>query len=405
MSVARRPARTPGPSPETDKRVRFLALIGRGVSNAEACRLVGVNRRTGTRWRFGRVTRGADGVVREYGPVDAPAIKPLSNRYLSQDERTVIADQVRAGVSLNKIAQLLGRSPSTVSREVQRNADASGRYTPYAAHQRALRRLRRTRQRRVEQDRTLCSVVQRWLDARWSPEQVAAALRLRHPDKISWHLCTESIYQALYDPATPLQRSADECLRTRRRRRRPRRNVMGRAARPGNMRPLDQRPQGANDRSESGHWEGDLILGAGNRSAIGTLVERVSRYVMLVHLEGRHTTETTCQGISDSMSVLPPHLRRSLAWDQGTEMAGHERITDAIGLPVFFCEARSPWQRPTNENSNGLLRDYFPKGTNLARHSPADLKRVQDELNDRPRKCLKWQTPAEVLQALQSVQQ
>lgn len=218
---------------------------------------------------------------------------------------------------------------------------------------------------------------------------------------MTWHLSTESIYQALYDPATPLQRSAEQCLRTRRARRRPRRHPMARAARPAKMRPLEERPAGAADRTEAGHWEGDLITGAANRSAIGTLAERVSRYVMLVHVDGRHTTEVTCRGVTSAMQTLPPALRKSLTWDQGTEMAGHEQITDAIGVPVFFCEPRSPWQRPTNENCNGLLRDYFPKGTNLAQHSPADLRRVQDEINDRPRKCLEWRTPAEVLEQLQ----
>ena len=131
-------------------------------------------------------------------------------------------------------------------------------------------------------------------------------------------------------------------------------------------------------------------------------MERVSRYVLLVHVNGRHTTEATCRGVTSALEGLPPPLRRTLTWDQGTEMAGHEQITDAIGVPVFFCDPRSPWQRPTNENSNGLLRDYFPKGTSLAAHSPDDLKRVQDELNDRPRKCLEWRTPAEVFAQLQS---
>jgi IS30 family transposase len=185
-----------------------MALIGRGISNAEACRIVGVNRRTGTRWSHGRVVRGADGVVREYGPVNAPAARPLSDRYLSAAERTAIADGVRAGEGIHGIAAAVGRSPSTVSREVRRHRDPGGRYAPFAAHRMAMKELARPRPRRVQRDPELAAVVQEWLDARWSPVRVCEWLRRRYPERPSWHLAPQALSQALYDPSVALQRTA-----------------------------------------------------------------------------------------------------------------------------------------------------------------------------------------------------
>jgi IS30 family transposase len=268
MAVQRRVNRAPGPPPLSGKRTRFMLLVGRGMSNAEACRVVGVNRRTGSRWLHGRVFRDGRGVAREYAPVSAPEPRPLSDRYLSQDERTVIADGLRAGWSIRRIAGQLQRSPSTVSREVRRNAAEEGRYTPYAAHRRAMDRLPRPRPRKVAQDPDLLRVVQGWLDKRWSPEQISASMRRRYRDQASWHLATETIYQSLYDPSTPLQRSGEQCLRTRRSRRRPRRHPMARAARPGKMLPVDQRPAGAADRTEAGHWESQCTCQAVFSSAV-----------------------------------------------------------------------------------------------------------------------------------------
>jgi IS30 family transposase len=385
------------------QRQEFGRLIALGVNNSEACRRVGVDRRTGTRWRFGRTITSSTGFELHYAPVAMTNAKSLSARFLSEDERVLIGDRVRAGASLRAIGRDLGRSASTVSREVRRNRDESGLYRPFAAQRMAVGRLVRPKERRLASDPALREKVQGWLDQRWSPEQIAHTLQLEHPDRPDWHLVHESIYQAIYAKDGPLGRDRYTCLRTRRRRRRPHRHPDAR--RPGRLREMTMigdRPADVQDRVIPGHWEGDLITGAANRSAIGTLVERTTRYVLLVHLPTEHTANTTCAGVVNMMSDLPAKLRRSLTWDQGKEMAEHRQITAAMGMSVYFCEPHSPWQRGTNENSNGLLRDYFPKSTNLAVHSAERLTQVQDELNNRPRKTLGWQSPASALARLQS---
>ncbi len=385
------------------QRQEFAALIARGVSNAEACRFVGVNRRTGTRWRFGRTITTSSGMEVHYPAMTTTKTTCMSARFLSEDERVLIGDRVRAGASLRAIGRELGRPASTVSREVRRNRDEAGRYRPFTAHQMAARRLVRPKERRLARDPVLRDKVQGWLGQRWSPEQIAHTLRLEHPENTAWHLVHESIYQAIYDKDGPLGRDRFTCLRTRRRRRRPHRVPDARCA--GHLREMTMigdRPAAVDDRVIPGHWEGDLIIGAANRSAIGTLVERNTRYVLLVHLPERHTADATRDGVVTVMSNLPTQLRRSLTWDQGKEMASHRQITAATGISVYFCEPHSPWQRGTNENTNGLLRDYFPKGTNLAVHSAERLAQVQDELNNRPRKILGWKSPSAALAQLQS---
>jgi IS30 family transposase len=267
----------------------------------------------------------------------------------------------------------------------------------------AVGRLVRPKERRLASDLVLREKVQGWLDQRWSPEQIAHTLRLEHPDRPDWHLVHESIYQAIYVKDGPLGRDRYTCLRTRRRRRRPHRHPDAR--RPGRLREMTMigaRPADIEDRAIPGHWEGDLITGAANGSAIGTLVERTTRYVLLVHLPKNHTADATRDGVLSVMGNLPAALRRSLTWDQGKEMAHHLQITAAMGMSVYFCEPHSPWQRGTNENSNGLLRDYFPKSTSLAVHSAEHLTQVQDEVNNRPRKTLGWQSPASAMARLQS---
>jgi transposase, IS30 family len=239
--------------------------------------------------------------------------------------------------------------------------------------------------------------VQQRLERRWSPEQICHALRVEFPDQPQRHVVHETIYQAIYRPSLGgLRRELPQVLRTGRRRRRPRRRPDAR--RPGglgDMRMIDQRPAEAGDRATPGHWEGDLITGASNRSAIGTLVERTSRFTILLHLPGHsHGAEALRDAVIAALSPLPAQLRQSLAWDQGKEMALHHQISQALGMPVFFCEKASPWQRPSNENTNGLLRQYFPKGTDLRDHDPERLVAVAAELNARPRKTLGWDTPA-----------
>ncbi|NMM25009.1 MAG: IS30 family transposase [Phycicoccus sp.] len=404
MGSVRSRGRKRGAEPLTAQREVFVRLIARGVSNAEACRVVGVHRRTGTRWRLGRTVICSSGSELHYQPVRTTAAPGLSARYLSEDERIVVGDRVRAGVSLRGIGRELGRPASTNSREVHRNRDAqSGRYRPFAAHRMAVGRLARPKERRLAGDRVLRETVQGWQDLRWSPEQIAQTLRLEFPDNPAWHLVHESIYQAIYAPGATLGRDRFTCLRTRRRRRRTHRHQDARqAGAMRDMKMIGDRPASVADRAEAGHWEGDLIIGASNRSAIGTLVERTSRYVLLVHLPLRHTADATRDGVLDVLDKLPAALRRSLTWDQGREMAGHLQITAATGMSVYFCEPHSPWQRGTNENTNGLLRDYFPKGTNLAIHSAERLQQVQDELNNRPRKTLGWNSPTYALAQLQS---
>jgi len=382
----------PGVAPLTAQREEYARLIAQGVSNSEACRRVGVNRKTGNRWRYGRVVPARAGGVVEYAPVKIEPVRVLSRRYLSEDERGVIADERDRGATIREIAAQLDRSPSTVSRELRRNRDDTGRYRPAIAHRLARDRLARPRARRIAGDPALQALVQKRLDERWSPEQIAATLRLEHPDRADWHLATESIYQAMYCRDSVLTRR----LRTGRARRRPHRRGDARRPRglPAPMLMVDERPAHVQERVEPGHWEGDLIMGAGNRSAIGTLVERVSRAVVLVHLGADRTATALRDALVALYRALPAALRRSLTWDQGREMSAHLDVSAALDMPVYFCQPHSPWQRGSNENTNGLLRQYFPKHTDLSVYQPEHLATVTAELNARPRKTLGWQTPA-----------
>jgi IS30 family transposase len=388
------------------QRQEYAELRARGVSNAQACRIVEVNRRTGTRWLYGRSVRRTTGGEVHYPPVINYQQTVRSARFLSEDERELICDRLRAGASLRAIGRELGRAASTISREVARNSDEAGVYRPAVAQRLAAERLQRPRARRLSTDLVLRGAVQGMLDQAWSPEQISHALRERFPGVAGRQLCHESIYQAVYDRDGVLSRQRCAALRTRRRRRR--RRARGDARTPQTLRDMTSihhRPAAIEDRVEAGHWEGDLITGALNRSAIGTLVERTTRYTVLVHLPDTHTAIATRDAVISAMDHIPRHLRRSLTWDQGKEMAHHVQITTATGAQVYFCDPHSPWQRGTNENTNGLLRQYFPKGTNLRVHSAEDLAAVQAELNNRPRKLLGWTSPAAALARLQSPHQ
>jgi len=385
--------RTPAGGVQAEKQQRYVQLIAQGISNSEACRLVGINRKTGNRWRYGRKARNSAGGVVIYAPVKITEAKPRSPRYLSEQERIQIADLRAARMSVRRIAEQMGRAPSTISREIRRNSDPDGRYRPHQAEQAARRRAGKPRKRRVAVDGVLAEVVQRLLAKRWSPEQVAHELRVLFAGHPSRWLCKETIYQAIYDTAVSLTRPA------RRRRRRRRLQGLQRRGRLTAMRMIDERPVEVQDRLEAGHWE-DLIMGAGNRSAIGTLVERTTRYlVLLAFSDGIATTDRVRQAITDALESIPAGLRRTLTWDQGKELAQHQQITVATGTAVFFCDPHSPWQRGSNENMNGLLRDYFPKGTDLSEHTFEDVVRIAAEVNDRPRKTLDWQRPAELFAA------
>ncbi|WP_443216913.1 IS30 family transposase [Saccharothrix sp. ALI-22-I] len=383
------------------ERHAYLDLVARGVGTAEACRIVGINRRTGHRWRNGRVSQAKAGQEPDRRPPARPV--PSSDRFLSVEERITIADLRREGRSLRSVAAELGRDVSTISREVRRNAHpTSGDYRPHAAQARADARRPRPKPGRIAANPELRALVQDMLEEKFSPEQISRRLRRAHPDRPELHVTTETIYQALYVQGRgELRRELTRALRTGRTVRKPRRTGGQRQPRFAHpMVMISDRPAEADDRAVPGHWEGDLIIGGGGTSAIGTLVERATRYVMLVHLPERHDAETVRDGLVSTMTTLPAHLRRSLTWDQGSEMGRHHEFSLVTDMPVYFCDPHSPWQRGSNENTNGLLRQYFPKGTDLSAHTPEDLAAVAAQLNRRPRKTLGWDTPAERLAKL-----
>jgi len=387
----------PGAAPQTAKREQFARLIALGVSSSEACRIVGVNQRTGKRWRHGRTITSSSGKRLHYPPVISTRKREISPRYLSEEERIRVADLRRAGLGVRAIAEQVGRSPSTISRELDRNRDpSSGQYRPFTAQRMAAERRARPRKGKLARDPELRAFVQERLRRRWSPEQISHALRSEFPNDPERQVVHETIYQAVYRPDLGgLTRELPRVLRTGRRRRKPHRHPdVRRAGALVDMAMIEARPAEAADRTEPGHWEGDLITGANNRSAIGTLVKRSSRFTILLHLPGRHTAAAVRDALVTAFCQLPARLRCSLTWDQGKEMALHKEITGALGMPVFFCHKASPWQRPSNENTNGLLRQYFPKGTDLRVHGADHLAAVAAEINERPRKTLGWDTPA-----------
>jgi len=378
---------------------RFWALIRRGSTHTAACEAAGVDRRQGYRWR-----RAAGGRIPR-----APRV--VSGRYLSLQERLRLGDLRLAGMSQAGIAAELGRSPATISRELTRGRSAGatrparapgGSYAPYAAHQRAGVRARRSRVRKLEHPE-LRSFVETRLMLRWSPAQISQELGRAHPDQPEMQVSHETIYQALFVQGRgQLRADLHRQLRTGRAVRRPRGPVgRSRPPRVPGMISISERPAEAADRAVPGHWEGDLILGSNCRSAIATLVERSTRYVVLVHLPGgAHDAFTVATALTATIHTLPGQLRRSLTWDQGTELARHRAITLATDLDIYFCDPHSPWQRGSNENTNGLLRQYFPKGSDLSQHTPERLTAVAAELNGRPRKTLGWAKPAEAMNRL-----
>ncbi|WP_167042323.1 IS30 family transposase [Salinibacterium sp. ZJ454] len=335
-------------------------------------------------------------------PSLAALAKPIDPRYLSLPERETIRDMAAANASLRAIAAVLGRSPSTISREISRNGAPDRGYQPYAAHRAAVARRPRPKQRRLVTEPRLRAYAEKKLAVRWSPEQISNSLIKEFPDDPEMRVSQETIYQALYlQGRGGLRRELVTALRTGRARRKPQHTGEARRSRfVDPMVMIADRPPEVEDRAVPGHWEGDLITGAFNQTAIGTLVERTTRYVMLVHLPVDHTAEAVRDGLVTSMGALPEHLRGSLTWDQGAEMAAHRSFSIATDIDVFFCDPASPWQRGTNENTNGLLRQYFPKGTDLSLYGPEDLEHVAQELNGRPRKTLGWDTPAERLRDL-----
>ena len=440
MATGRPAMRSPGRPPgwRREHQQRFWFAIAGGLSSEDAAAAAGVSPAVGTRW------------FREGGGMPTVSLAALSGRYLSFAEREEIAILRAQDVGVREIARRLGRDPSTISRELRRNAATrSGRldYRASNAQWHADQRAKRPKVAKLAANEPLHQYVQqrlageivhpdgtempgptvrwrgrrqgrrqdrRWAQA-WSPEQISNRLKVDFPDDGSMRISHEAIYQALYVQGRgALRRELTACLRTGRALRVPRARRQGAGKKfvvPEIM--ISQRPAEAADRAVPGHWEGDLILGL-DSSAIGTLVERTTRFTMLLHLprmEGHgeqprvkngpplagHGAVAVRDAIAASIATLPEQLRRSLTWDQGAEMAQHVRLRIDTGLAVYFCDPHSPWQRGTNENTNGLLRQYFPKGTDLSKHSIDDLRAVAAALNGRPRKTLGWKTPAEAL--------
>lgn len=396
-------------------KAEFARLRAEGKSRREAAAAVGIHERTAKDWDRGvRRTVNAriypDGRRVDYstGQTTMGSVKPLvaavpaevGSRLLSLSEREQIADLQRAGLSLRAIGRELDRPASTIMRELRARVDASGRYLPHAAHRDAAAKRVRPKPAKLAQPGRLREYVATRLAQQWSPQQISGVLSRDYAGDEGMQVSAETIYQAIYVQARGgLKREVADALRTGRARRTPHRSPTHRTSRfVDPMVMISERPAEVADRAVPGHWEGDLILGAGNQSAIVTLVERATRYVMLGHLPARdHTAETVRDVLVDLIGTLPAHLRGSLTWDQGAEMAGHKAFTIATDVPVYFCDPASPWQRGSNENTNGLLRQYFPKGTDLSVFGPEDLEHVAQKLNGRPRKTLGWDTPAQRL--------
>lgn len=312
---------------------------------------------------------------------------------LSIADREEILVGIRAGESLSSIARRLGRVPSTVTREVAANGGRES-YSAWHAHQRARVAARRPKPCKLRAGRLLKEVTKR-LEQLWSPDEIARRLPLEFPDDPEMRVSHETIYQSLFVQGRgELRRELARCLRSGRTRRKPRGTVERRGRLPG-MVNISERPAEVDDRAVPGHWEGDLILGEGGRSAVGTLVERTTRLALLLHLGGDRSAVTVEAAMRKAIATLPAELARSITWDQGAEMAAHASFTTKTGIPIYFCDPHAPWQRGSNENTNGLLRQYLPKGSDLSKHTAADLKRIQRSLNDRPRKTLGYMTPSE----------
>nr|WP_233432205.1 IS30 family transposase [Mycobacterium shinjukuense] len=375
----------------------FWEALRTGATPTQAAVIAGVSEHTALRWvdQAGYVPRT---------PIPAGEEPDAASRSMSFVERCRLEELLVAGYTQAGAARLLGRHPSTIGREVCRGATSCG-YRARIAQDAVDANRARPKARKLESRPALLAEVVRRLQQRHSPEQIAGRLREDFPDDPEMWVSHETIYQAMYvQPRGELARQVKTALRTGRTQRKPqgRKDIEDRNRFKAGMVNISERPAEADDRAIPGHWEGDLIIGANSGSAIGTLVERTTGFVMLLHLPGDHTAATVAEAITAKIPDIPEILRRSLTWDQGAEMALHTKITEATGLPIYFCDPHSPWQRGTNENTNGLLRQYFPKGTDLSFHGPGILDNVAAELNARPRKRLGWRTPAEELDRLLS---
>jgi len=362
------------------ERLEVLRRVGAGERSKAVAQAVGCTRQT-----VARV------MVRSAGLVPRPRTR--SALRLSLAEREEISRSLGSGTSCRAIAVRLGRASATVSREV-RGAGGRRRYRAWSADLAALRLARRPKQPKLLRLPRLRAVVERELARCWSPEQIAHRLVRDYPDDKEMRVSHETIYRSLYVQARgALRQELTRHLRTARTRRHPQRRQLSSHLR--DMVPIAERPAEAKDRAVPGHWEGDLIIGRRHNSAIGTLVERRTRLTLLLALPQGHGAAEVRRALTRRIRTLPTQLRRTLTWDQGAEMGEHLRFSVDSGVQVYFCDPRSPWQRGSNENTNGLLRQYFPRGTDLSQHTQAELDRVARELNRRPRRTLDWKTPAE----------
>jgi IS30 family transposase len=382
---------SPGSPPlPVEVRRRFWRGIHAGLIIEDAARAAGVSRMSGFRW-FG-----------EAGGVNPYPSVPTGYR-LSLSEREEIAHLNSAGEGVSEIARRLGRNKATISRELRRECVGRRGYRAATAQAEADKHAKRPKQAKLATNLPLRREVQDRLRQNHSPEQIAKRLREDYPDDPEMQVSHETIYQSLYVQGRgALRRDLAKHLRTGRALRKPHRNSEERRPRIRGMVNISERPAEVEDRAVPGHWEGDLIIGKDSGSAIGTLVERMTGFVLLLHLPTDHGALAVQQAMVDKMSQLPAILRQTLTWDRGTEMANHVQIAEATDLDIYFCDPHSPWQRGSNENTNGLLRQYFPKGTDLSVHGAGYLDFVAAELNNRPRKRHNWRTPAEVLDKLLS---
>jgi IS30 family transposase len=367
-----------------------LDCLAAGMNPAQASRAAGVS------------LAFAYGLHHKMGGVYRPPGVTYSARYLDREERYELARLLEAGLSRRQAAARLGRHPSTIGRELDRNADPrTGAYQPERADRLAWERQRRPRPSKLSRNPVLRAAVQQMLDRRYSPEQASGRLKMLHPDDPSMRVSHETIYQSIYlYPRGGLKRELAASLRSGRgtRRRRGRREMRGKII--GAV-PIGCRPPEAEGRLVPGHHEGDLVMGsAASNSAAGTIVERMTGYLTLLHLPDGHTADAVADAVIARMSRYPGWFARTLTWDRGTELARHARVTDETGISVYFADPHAPWQRGSNENLNGLLREYLPKGTDLSVYTPAQLQQIEDELNDRPRKRFGYHTPREQLAKL-----
>jgi IS30 family transposase len=344
----------------------------------------------------------AYGLHHKMGGVYRPPGVTYSARYLDREERYELARLLELGLPKRQVAVRMGRSVSTITRELDRNKDPrTGAYQPERAHRLAWERQRRPKPSKLSRSPALRAEVQAMLDRRCSPEQASGRLTVEFPDDPGMRVSHETIYQSLYVyPRGELKRELQACLRSGRgtRQRRGRREMRGKII--GAV-PIGQRPAEVAGRLVPGHHEGDLVMGSkASNSAVGTIVERTTGYLTLLHLPDGHTAGAVADAVIERMTALPGWFARTLTWDRGTELARHARITAETGISVYFADPHAPWQRGSNENTNGLLREYLPKGTDLSPYTAAQLQHIEDELNDRPRKRFGWHTPREELDRL-----